>query len=145
MALLEAAESQRNLRVADEQRRAPLEIDMQDTPLRMSEIKTLMRAFVRLNLKPEEVKIRRSFTGTESEKWFYAVHVAIEANGSRALPAIDAALSPGAGPDALLAGVQVVRESMQKVTFAFLIFSSVEPTMPLSDIRISVASRFIAE
>ena len=33
-------------------------------------------------LEPEDVTIRRTFTGTESERWFYAIHVAIEAHGA---------------------------------------------------------------
>ena len=68
-------------------------------------------------LEPEDVTIRRTFTGTESERWFYAVHVAIEAHGARALASIAtarAAQASGSMPDAaVLAGLRSVRDALR--------------------------------
>ena len=38
-----------------------------------------------LELKPEDVRILYTFTGLDSEKWFYAIHVCIEFEGRNAL------------------------------------------------------------
>ena len=68
-------------------------------------------------LEPEDVTIRRTFSGTESERWFYAVHVAIEAHGARALASIAtarAAQASGSTPDAaVLAGLRSVRDALR--------------------------------
>ena len=68
-------------------------------------------------LEPEDVTIRRTFTGTGSERWFYAVHVAIEAHGARALASIATARAAQAGggtPDAaVLAGLRSVRDALR--------------------------------
>ena len=68
-------------------------------------------------LEPEDVTIRRTFSGTESERWFYAIHVAIEAHGARALASIAtarAAQAGGGSPDAaVLAGLRSVRDALR--------------------------------